>query len=235
MHPAAGMSAGGSNRLPGETISVCPSPVNTGDNLNVRVRRTALLLMSALLGWTMALGPPEAAAATNRALGGIAGINNGTLDGGDGTGEAAITLESVQLALVKQARDASGNVLGTGADVAPGQPLWFVLYIDNVTDFPAAGIRISDVLNESEFTYVPDSLETATVASGADDATIWSGAWSSLTDAVGAPDDIASITDTGGAPDAETITVGEVAGQTNAPVTIPANSILAVRFRVTVD
>ena len=216
-------------------ISVYPSPVTTGDKLNVRVRRTALLLMSALLGWTMALGPPNANAATNRAFGGIAGINNGTLDGGDGTGDAAIALESVQLALIKQARDASGTILTAGADVAPGQPLWFVLYIDNVTDFPAEGIRISDVLDESEFTYVPDSLETTTVASGADDDTIWSSAWSSLTDAVGAPDDIASITDTGGPPDAETLTVGEVSGQMNDPVTIPANTILAVRFRVTVD
>ncbi|MDH3589942.1 MAG: hypothetical protein OEQ74_11120 [Gammaproteobacteria bacterium] len=209
--------------------------MTTGNSMNVRVRRTALLFMSALLGWTIALGPPNANAATNRAFGGIVGIDNGTLDGGDGTGEAAITLDSVKLALVKQARDASGNVLADGADVTPGQPIWFVLYIDNVTNFPAAGIRISDVLDESEFTYVPDSIETATVASGADDATIWSSAWSSSTDAVGAPDDIASITDTGGPPDKDTLTVGEVPGQMNDPVTIPANTLLAVRFRVTVD
>ncbi|MBT8136318.1 MAG: hypothetical protein KJO54_04800 [Gammaproteobacteria bacterium] len=200
--------------------------------MSERVRRTALLLMSALLGWTMALGPPNANAATNRAFGSIA---NGTLEGGDGSGEAAIELNSVQLSLVKQARDAAGNVLAAGADVSPGQPIWFVLLIDNVTSFPAAGIRISDILNESEFTYVPDSIETATVASGSDDATIWSGTWSSLTDAVGAPDDIASITDSGGPPQAESLTVGAVTGQMNAPVSIPANTILAVRFRVTVN
>ncbi len=53
--------------------------------------------------------------------------------------------------------------------------------------------------------------------------------------AVGAPDDIASITDTGGPPDKETLTVGEVTGQQNDPVSIPAQTIHAVRFRVTVD
>ena len=203
--------------------------------MSVRANRVALLFVSALLGWTIALVPLSASAATNRALGGIAGIDNGTLIGGDGTGEAQITLEKVDLSLVKQARDASGNVLAENANVTPGQQIWFVLSIDNVTDYPAAGIRISDVLDESEFTYVPDSLEVTTVASGADDATLWASPWASLTDAVGAPDDIASITDTGGPPDKETLTVGEVAGQQNDPVVIPAQTIHAVRFRVTVD
>ena len=209
--------------------------VTTGDSMSVRVNRTALLFMSALLGWTIALVPLSASAATNRALGGIGGIDNGTFVNGDGTGDAQITLNKVDLSLVKQARDAGGNVLADGADVTPGQQIWFVLYIDNVTNFPATGIRISDVLDESEFTYVSDSLESTTVASGANDAALWAGAWASLTDAVGAPDDIASITDTGGPPDKETLTVGEVIGQQNDPVSIPANTILAVRFRVTVD
>lgn len=203
--------------------------------MSVRANRVALLFVSALLGWTIAFVPLSASAATNRALGGIAGIDNGTLIGGDGTGEAQVTLEKIDLSLVKQARDAAGNVLADGANVTPGQQIWFVLYIDNVTDYPAAGIRISDVLNESEFTYIPDSLESTTVASGADDATLWASSWLSLSDAVGAPDDIASITDTGGPPDKETLTVGEVAGQQNDPVTIPAQTIRAVRFRVTVD
>ena len=203
--------------------------------MSVRANRVALLFVSALLGWTMALVPPSASAATNRALGGIGGIDNGTFIGGDGTGEAQITLEKVDLSLVKQARDTGGNVLADNANVTPGQQIWFVLYIDNVTDFPAAGIRISDILDESEFTYVPDSLESTTVTSGADDATLWASPWASLTDAVGAPDDIASIADTGGPPDKETLTVGEVTGQQNDPVTIPAQTIRAVRFRVTVD
>jgi len=209
--------------------------VTTGDSMSVRPNRIALLFMSALLGWTMALVPLSAFAATNHALGGIGGLNNGTLVNGDGTGDAQITLNKVDLALVKQARDASGNVLASGADVTPGQQIWFVLYIDNVTSFPAAGIRISDVLDESEFTYVPDSLESTTVASGASDAVLWASPWVALTDAVGAPDDIASITDTGGPPDKETLTVGEVTGQINDPVSIPANTIVALRFRVTVD
>lgn len=209
--------------------------MTTGNSMSVRLNRVALLFGSALLGWTMALVPLSASAATNRALGGIAGIDNGTFIGGDGSGEAQITLEKTDLSLVKQSRDSTGNVLADGANVTPGQQIWFVLYIDNVTDFPAAGIRISDVLDESAFTYIPDSLQSTTVASGADDATLWASPWVSLTDAVGAPDDIASITDTGGPPDKETLTVGEVSGQQNDPVNIPANTISAVRFRVTVD
>ena len=44
-------------------------------------------------------------AATNSATGGFGGINNGTLVGGDGTGRARIEINSVQLALVKEARN----------------------------------------------------------------------------------------------------------------------------------
>ena len=82
--------------------------------------------------------------------------------------------------------------------------------------------------DEAEFTYVPDSLETASVPTGADDAAIWAGAWSGLTDALGAPDDIASATDSGGDPERERLTVGEVAGQANLPYDVPARSLRAV-------
>jgi hypothetical protein len=174
-------------------------------------------------------------AATNSATGGILGINNGTLVGGDGTGTAQIEINSVQLALVKEARDLTGTVLAANADVNPGQEIYFVLYIDNITDFAAYRLTIQDAIEETQFTYVADSLETTSVVSGADAATRWAGLWTPLTDPLGGPDDEASILDTGGPPDADLLTVGDVPGQANQFLQIPARTQWAVRFRVRVD
>ena len=196
--------------------------------------RITYICRLALLALALALGPPQLKAATNAALGGIGGINNGTLVGGDGTGTARINLFTVNLALIKQARDLSGTVLSSGSNVSPGQEIYFVLYVDNTADV-AAPIQISDVLNESEFTYVDNSLEFTTVPSGSNDAAIWAGTWSSLTDALGGPDDTASAVDTGGGAEKDQITAGDVSGQANQVLTVPAGQIRAIRFRVTVD
>ena len=174
-------------------------------------------------------------AATNSATGGINGLNNGTLIGGDGTGTAQFEINSVQLALVKEARDLAGNVLADGTDVASNQEIYFVLYIDNPTDVTAYRITINDAIDESQFTYVPDSLETTAVASGSDDVARWAGTWSSLTDMLGAPDDEASMVDSGGPPDLDRLAIGDVSGQANLPLSIPAQTQWAIRFRVRVD
>lgn len=146
-----------------------------------------------------------------------------------------VTVNSVTLALVKQARDLSGAVLPDGAVVTPGQQIYFVLIVDNVTVVTAEDIRISDLVNESEFTYSPNSLETALVPTGSDDAAIWAGSWTALTDSVGGPDDTVSITDSGGSPEPDRITIGAEAGQMNQVLDIPASSLRAIRFMVTVD
>jgi len=174
-------------------------------------------------------------AATNSATGGFGGINNGTLVGGDGTGRARIEINSVQLALVKEARDLAGTVLAANADVNPGQEIYFVLYVDNITDFTAYRLSIQDAIDETQFTVVADSLESTSVASGADAATRWAGAWTPLTDALGGPDDEASILDTGGPAGPDLLTVGDVPGQTNLFLQIPARTQWAIRFRVRVD
>jgi len=174
-------------------------------------------------------------AATNSATGGFGGINNGTLVGGDGTGRARIEINSVQLALVKEARDLAGTVLAVNADVNPGQEIYFVLYVDNITDFTAYRLSIQDAIDETQFTYVADSLESTSVASGADAATRWAGAWTPLTDALGGPDDEASILDTGGPAGPDLLTVGDVPGQANLLLQIPARTQWAIRFRVKVD
>lgn len=187
------------------------------------------LLISALLASTSIY------AATNSATAGIGGLNNGTIANGDGTGAARIEISSVQLALVKEARDLAGNVLAQNADVNPGQEIYFVLYVDNVTDVAAYRLTIRDAIDETQFTYVADSLEAASVASGADAATRWAGIWTPLTDAVGGPDDEASILDTGGPAGPDLLTVGDVPGQANLFLQIPAQTQWAIRFRVRVN
>jgi hypothetical protein len=188
-----------------------------------------------LLGWALLSGPASALAATNAATGGIGGSNNGTILGGDGTGAAVVTFNVTDLALVKQARDVSGTVLPNGANVAAGQDLYFVLYVDNPTPYPVDDLQLTDLLNEAQFTYLPSSLAFTTVASGSTDAALWAAAWTPLTDDTGAPDDIASIVDSGGATGRDRLTLGVVGGQANQTASIPAMSRLAIRLRARVN
>ena len=199
----------------------------------IRKLRKAMVWLTVLC-WFL-VGPAVAHAAVNAATGGIGGIDNGTLIGGDGTGTARIELISEQLALVKEARDLAGTVLPPAANVTPSQEIYFVLYVDNITDFLASGFTIEDALNETQFTYVPNSLETTTVVSGSNAAARWAGIWAPLTDALGGPDDEASVLDTGGPAGLDNVTIGDVTGQANLPLQIPAQTQWAIRFRVTVN
>jgi len=164
---------------------------------------------------------------------------NTVIDPGGGSvtlvSSGPVTVNSVQLALVKQARDLTGAVLATGANVTPGQTIYFVLYVDNTTAYPANDIQIIDQLDESAFTYLINSMETAVVPAGSNDAAIWAGAWSSLSDIRGAPDDLASITDSGGPAGLDRLTVGAVAVQANQTLNVSGNTLRAIRFRVTVN
>ncbi len=202
-------------------------------SIDTRARVRLRLLL--FLGWVLWFAPAPARAATNAATGGIGGTNNGTLAGGDGTGTAVVTINVTNLALVKQARDVRGTVLPPGANVAAGQDVFFVLYVDNPTPYPVDDVQLTDLLNEAQFTYLPNTLAVATVPSGSSDAALWAAAWSPLTDDTGAPDDIASIVDTGGASGRDRLTVGSVGGQANQTASIPAMSRLAIRLRARVN
>jgi hypothetical protein len=219
------------------SIALCMRKLKFASVLRTRwrnsTRRSLIALCTVLLSALFASASTYAA--TNAATAGRDGINNGTIANGDGTGPARIEINSVQLALVKEARDLAGTVLATNADVNPGQEIYFVLYIDNITDFSAYHLTIQDAIDETQFTYVADSLETTSVASGADAATRWAGLWTPRTDALGGPDDEASILDTGGPPDPDLLTVGDVTGQANLFLQIPARTQWAIRFRVRVN
>jgi len=190
----------------------------SGSTAKVFVR--AILILA--LGW-----PVVPFAATNQAV--DPGGGGATL-----SASGPLTVNSVQLALVKQARDLSGAVMPGGSNVTAGQQIYFVLYVDNVTSVMANDIRITDLLNEAQFTYVAGSLETTAVPTGSNDAAIWAGAWAPVTDAVAGPDDTGSITDSAAPAGLDRVTIGAVAGQANQVLNVSASTLRAVRFRVTV-
>jgi uncharacterized repeat protein (TIGR01451 family) len=199
-------------------------------NYLLKYLRPGLIAMLFMTAWV-----PSAFPAINAVTGGVNGINNGTLRCGDGTGTARIEINVSGFALVKQARDLAGNVLPNDSDVVPGEEIYFVLYVDNTTPFTANDLRITDQLDETEFTYIPGSMEMTVVPTGSGDAAIWSGTWAALSDTLGGPDDSASIEDTGGPPGRDRLTAGSVSGQANQVLDIPGNSIRAIRFRVRVN
>lgn len=197
-----------------------------------RIRLLALVLT---LGSALGLGPPCADAAVNRAVGGIGGTNNGTLQGGDGTGQALVILNVVDLALEKQARDPAGGVLPPGSPVTAGSEVWFVLYVDNPTQAPADSLQIIDALDESAFAYIPGTLAVTMIPAGSSDVAMWNAPWSPLTDAPGAPDDVGSVVDSRGPPGPDHVAIGAAPGQVNRVAAIPPQTRLAVRFRVRVN
>lgn len=169
--------------------------------------------------------------ATNVVLGGLGGIDNGTIGGGDGTGTGRFTINAVPLSLVKQARDAAGTVLPDGAAVVSGQTIYFMLIVDNPTSFPADNIRLTDPIDEAQFSYVADSLEVTTVGTNVDP---WGGAWIAVSDDLGGPDDVGSALDSNGTPGLDRITIGTVGGQANQPLNIAGSTRWAIRFQVVV-
>lgn len=196
--------------------------------LKGRKPRDATISFAALvISLLLAFSPLELKAATNEAT--DPGGGNLTL-----LPSGPVTINSIQLALVKQARDLNGIVLTDGSNVSPGQEIYFVLYVDNPTSVSADNIQFTDLINESQFTYIPSSLESSVAPSGSTDASIWTGSWTSITDDPGAPDDTGSVTDTGGAADRDRVSVGAVSGQANQVLNINSGTLRAYRFRVKV-
>lgn len=196
--------------------------------------RTRSFWIAVFLAFLLGADPPAVGAATNRALGGVNGINNGTISGGDGTGTSAFTINSTPLALVKQARDTSGNLLANGSSVPSGTDIYFVIYVDNPTDATATDVILLDQINESQFTYIDGSLATTNVPSGSSDATIWAGSWTLVSQDPGG--DIGSIIDT--APtdgNRDRLTVGNEPSQPNGQLDIPTGTLQAIRFRVRIN
>ena len=106
----------------------------------------------ALLAVTLLASPVYAA--TNQALGSIAGID---LDLDDSN---VVTLNSQGLALVKRAFLTDGTALtGDGSETLPrGTTVRFLVYVNNPTDVAVADIRVTDTMDlASGFSFVPGS------------------------------------------------------------------------------
>ncbi len=157
------------------------------------------------------------------------------------------------LALVKQIWDSAGaNCLAsTPADstcngsamsvtVPGGTALMMLIYVRNTNGTAANDVRFQDLLDDSAtgFTYTASSIKQApndgtAPADTASNATILAATTIAQTDAIGAPDDFASITDSNANGQPDTLTVGAVTGQANQSLTFQANKTFAVVFQVT--
>lgn len=193
----------------------------------------ALCLLLASFGWLAGAGAP-AEAAVNAATLVVGDATGPPIEGADGTGTARIELNSIRLALVNRAWLPDGTLLADGTPVTPGSEIYLVLTIDNVSDYRTDPFDLADTIDESQFEYVAGTLEYAVVPSASVSATVWGGPWQPLTDAIGAPDDEASMIDTGGPAEADRVSVSVSPGQLNRPVSIPAQTLWALRFRVRV-
>jgi hypothetical protein len=186
-------------------------------------RRIATPIAAALLAALVSIGsaPLPTYAANNQATGDIAG-NAANLGASN-----LFTINSTQLALVKAAFLTDGTPIASGATVAKGTPVKFMIYLDNTTAVPVDSVNVQDALNAA-FVYQPGTIRISnTVNTGAAVAAIFAATDVAplLSDAVSNAD-VAGISGT-------TISAGDGTG--NGVVTVPASKVWAVLFTVKVQ
>jgi len=181
---------------------------------------------------------------------------NATQSGSFPMGGIAIEIRAAgaapALALVKQIWDSAGvnclasipadttcNGSATSVTVPSGITLMVMIYIRNTNGTAANDVRFQDLLDDSVsgFTYTASSIKQTpndgtAPADTASNATILAAATTAQTDAVGAPDDFASITDSNANGQLDKLTVGAVTGQANQSLSFQANKTFAVVFQV---
>src|SRR6266704_886011 len=185
-----------------------------------------------------------------------AAVNQATDPGGGGvslTNSGNVTVTSATLQLVKQVWDSAGsnclasipadatcNSSATSITVPTGTTLKFLIYVKNTSDVALSDVRLQDLLDDSAtgFTYTASSIKRTpndgtAPADTATNATIQAAATTAQTDAVGAPDDFASITDSNANGKLDKLTVGAVTGQANQGLTFQGNKTFAIVFSVT--
>lgn len=189
------------------------------------------------------------------ALSSYAATNVATDPGGGVTilnSSNVITINSLELAIVKNARHLDGTLLADSAVVPAGTKIYFVIYIDNPTDTDVTDISIFDtvVLGPGGFAVVDNTFEILNEAGpgidmNAANDTAWAGtsSWNSL--------NWSPQTDTGSddyldwnvtTPD--TLTVGSAGAVANRQLDVPISGDVdklvnprrvAVRFQVTMN
>src|SRR6266571_4009437 len=185
-----------------------------------------------------------------------AAVNQATDPGGGGvslTNSGNVTVTSATLQLVKEVWDSTGsnclasipadatcNSSATSITVPAGTALKFLIYVKNTSDISLSDVRFQDLLDDSAtgFTYTASSIKRTpndgtAPADTATNATILAAATTAQTDAVGAPDDFASITDSNANGQLDKLTVGAVTGQANQSLGFLAHKTFAILYTVT--
>src|SRR6266704_2612824 len=180
---------------------------------------------------------------------------NATQSGSFPMGGIAVEIRAAGAApaLVKQIWDSAGvnclasvpadstcNSSATSVTVATGAAVKVMIYIKNTGTSSVSDVRFQDLLDDSAtgFTYIANSItrtpnDGTAPADTATNAVILAAATPAQTDAVGAPDDFASITDSNANGKLDKLTVGAVTGQANQGLTFQGNKTFAIVFSVT--
>jgi uncharacterized repeat protein (TIGR01451 family) len=184
-----------------------------------RASSPASFIVAALLVASVMVVPVFAA--DNQATGDINGVD------GDLTDSNLFTINSATLALVKTAFLTSGTELSSGAVVARGTTVRFLIYIDNTTSVPVSNVSLEDVLDPL-FAYQAGTIKVANSSpTGSNSATIYA-----AVNAAPALGDIVNGADVAGISGA-TISAGSVAG--NQQLNLAGSSVWAMLFEVVVQ
>jgi len=183
-------------------------------------------------------------------------VVNATQSGSFPMGGIAVEIRAAggapALALVKQIWDSAGanclastpadstcNGSATSVTVPSGTALMMLIYVRNTNSTAVTDVRFQDLLDDSVtgFTYTASSIKQTpndgtAPPDTASNATILAAATIAQTDAVGAPDDSASIADSNANGQLDTLTVGAVTGQANQSLTFQANKTFAIVFSI---
>ena len=191
------------------------------------MQRIAALMLGAFL-----FASPMAQAATNTALGDIAGVP------GDLDNSVPFVLTSSTPTLVKRAFLAGGGAALTSGDVLPaGTSIDFLIYLNNEADVAILDVSIQDAL--TGFTYTPGTirvLNTTLSSVCADPTACTAGEEVTIYDDVrvtGALLDTVTLGDAASFVGTQVDVGDEV--QANAQQDVSANTILAVVFTATLD
>ena len=189
-------------------------------------------VIAAALTLALVVLPTTAMAVDNTGTGDVAG------DGLAITDSNTFVLNSTTLALVKRAFDMSDNPIPSSSSIPIGTQFKFMIYINNNNPVAMADVSLQDFIDGAGFAYLTDSTRVdnsvAECAMLACDATeelnIFQTAngtalLTDLADGDAVSFDIPTTT----------LDIGDEVQAGNGPVTIAANSVLAVTFTVTMQ
>jgi hypothetical protein len=174
---------------------------------------------------------------------GVAGSDSVTAtatDAVNGTSEfSANAVTAIALTLVKQAWLEGGSTPLASPLTAPaGSSVVFLIYVRNTATSTVSDVRISDLLDEAAFAYVPGSMVRTSAASPPTDTATELQIFNATAPGTGTPlsdtldGDAASALDTNANTAVDRITAGAVAGQANSSLSIGSHATFGVRFKV---